>query len=194
MSSLSTQNDEPMFPSIITTLDTYLESVSDDKAFQAMDEVRSGKPKKKKAKKSSKNVNLSPVHLAAVPPVQRPSSRKGLDELTSPRKLKALASLTPEGENEDFRFVKDSSLYSSTNSPPHVPQKNRVPAMEVPPKPSPRPNPRRYKVSDQQTSNQYEVSHILLRHMFLIVCSGSSFSFSHGSSDIWAGSGFWKSG
>lgn len=167
MSNMSTQNDEPMFPSIITTLDTYLESVSDDKAFQAMDEVKSGKPKKKKAKKhaNSKHVNLSPVHLAdikAVPPAQgQSSSRKGFDELASPRKLKALASLTPEGENEDFRFVKDSSLFSS-NSPPHAPQKTKVPAMDIPPKPSPRPNPRRYKVADSSVNNQYEVSILLL--------------------------------
>lgn len=158
MSNLDVQNDEPMFPSIITTLDTYLESVSDDKAFQAMDEVKSGKAKKKKVKKSSKNANLSPVHLAdvkAVPPAQRPSSRKGMDELASPRKLKALATYPAGGEHE-FHFAKDSSLFSS-NSPPHAPQRTKVPPMDVPPKPSPRPNARKYKVAEHQSGNQYEV-------------------------------------
>ncbi len=159
----SPQHQRLVFPPLLSALDTYLESASDEKTFQVMNQVKNGKAKRRKQKAKSlvsKSVTISPP-IDVLPPdgAVRPSSKK-LDEFSSPRKIK-LAPRFSEDDHEDFRFLKERSEFSVQKSP-RKGGSPTAPATEGSITKTPRPpNDSRYKSNNSHYASSVEVRRIL---------------------------------
>lgn len=115
-------------PPLISTLDTYVESGSDAKVLEIMEEVQKKKQTSTNSKKYSgkkKKKNLSPTSNHKLPERPLASPRhNGNNQLPSPKKIKANIRILADDDRDNFSLLADSiesvQTYSYPNSPPHM--------------------------------------------------------------------------
>ena len=168
-STTSGGNERTVFPPLITALDTYLDSDSNEKLHDILTEVKTEKPKKKTKKKKSPKKNNKPK-----PPDKLPES---FNEVTSPKKGKVRLLPSQDFEEMDERIRNDFSESAPNSvkypsSPPHsVPG---GPRSITTPRTAPR-GGRFYKQIDQPSIGSQTLS---IEVRFQYISSGTKLIFS----------------
>jgi hypothetical protein len=132
-STLSGENERTLFPPLMTALDTYLDSDSNEKLYDIITEVKAEKKKKVKKKKVTKKNSPRP-------PEKLPETFK---DLTSPKKGKI--KLMPTQDYEEFNIrINNNDLSESAPASLKYPTSPARPASTTGPRPLSTPRGGRY--------------------------------------------------